>query len=67
MSPRGKLQWDLHPWFYDPDESTYIVILFKVCLFDLYTLSCRAIGQDVNDGLLVGPWRKTQNIELFRM
>lgn len=32
---------------------TYIIVLFKVGLFDLHTLSGRSIGQDFNNGLLI--------------
>lgn len=36
---------------------TYIIILFKVCLFDFLPLEWAAVCQDVDDGLLISPWR----------
>lgn len=36
---------------------THIVILFKVGLFDLHSLSCRAVGQDLNDGVFISAFK----------
>lgn len=39
-------------------SGTYVVVLVEVGLFDFLPLKRAAVGQDVNDGLLVGPWRQ---------
>ena len=39
-------------------NDTHIVILLKICVFNFLTLSCAAVGQDVDDGLLVSPCRE---------
>lgn len=46
------------------DTGTYIIIFFKVGLFDLHTLSCRVIGQNLDNDLFICAWRKYSRTDL---
>ena len=39
---------------------THIVVLLEVRLFDLLPLVGTAVGQDVDDSLLIGAWDKVE-------
>lgn len=40
---------------------THIIILFKVGLFEFHALSCRTVGQDLNDGFFISSFKINKN------